>query len=138
MPVRYTNPEGLAAPIGQYSHVATAVVHRLVLVAGETGMRADGDVPSSFGEQAEGTFRNLGIALASEGLSFADVLHLTTFIVGRENLEAFAEARRGVYAEHYPDGSFPPNTLVFVSGLARPELLIEIQAIAATMTETGF
>lgn len=132
MSVRYVNPEGLAEPIGQYSHVASATVDRLVLVAGETGMRADGDVPTSFAEQTEGTFQNIQIALESEGLTYANVLHLTTYIVGRENLGTFSDVRRKVFANQYPQGDYPPNTLLFVSGLARPELLIEIQALAAT------
>jgi len=42
----------------------------------------------------------------------------------------FYEARAKVFAEMFPDGGYPPNTLLVVSRLVQPELLVEMSALA--------
>jgi enamine deaminase RidA (YjgF/YER057c/UK114 family) len=44
---------------------------------------------------------------------------------------AFYDKRSEIYAEIYPDGRYPTNTLVVIEQLAREEWLVEIEAIAA-------
>ena len=53
------------------------------------------------------------------------MVKFTTYLASRQHLEAFRKVRNEVLRE-----PFPPNTLVFVQGLARPEYLVEIEAIA--------
>ena len=71
-------------------------------------------------------FANLGRALASAGATFGDVLKTTTFITDVRNLGLLREAR----ARHFDAARAPANTLIPVSALARPELLLEIEAVA--------
>ena len=42
---------------------------------------------------------------------------------------AIKVTRDAVYAEHFPDGNYPPNTLLVISGLVRPEMKVEISAV---------
>ena len=42
----------------------------------------------------------------------------------------FLDARREAFAECYPDGAYPPNTLLIIPGLVREDLLVEITTIA--------
>jgi enamine deaminase RidA (YjgF/YER057c/UK114 family) len=59
-----------------------------------------------------------------------DVVRLATFLTRAEDLEGFMAARAALFPEYFPDGVYPPNTLLVVSRLVRPELLVEIEAMA--------
>jgi hypothetical protein len=54
----------------------------------------------------------------------------TTFLVRNEDWAPFAEWRKAEYRALFPDGVYPANTGVVVRELARPELLLEVEAIA--------
>jgi enamine deaminase RidA (YjgF/YER057c/UK114 family) len=54
-----------------------------------------------------------------------------SFLVRREDVAKFAAFRQREYPRIFPSGSYPPNTLVLVSGLVNEALLVEVQAIAA-------
>src|SRR5205823_772319 len=79
-----------------------------------------------FDSQMRRVFENLGTALESEGLSFPNVAQMITYLVGEETISDFYRVRKDLFASLYPDGKFPPNTLLVVSRLVRPEFLIEV------------
>ncbi|WP_157897529.1 RidA family protein [Mycolicibacterium rutilum] len=114
--------EGLSL-FGDYSPVA--VTDGVVAVAGQFG--TDGTSPE---EQVRGAFANVGKALAAAGLGFSDVIKFTTYLVGRETIPPFMSERKKVFAEIYPEGVYPPNTLLIVAGLVHEEFVVEIEAIA--------
>jgi enamine deaminase RidA (YjgF/YER057c/UK114 family) len=103
-----------------------------VFVAGQTALDLDGNTigPFDIAVQTHAVFKNIETALAAVGAEFSSVCELTTYVVGIENRAAFQQARAKVFARIYPEGSYPPNTLLVISGLAKPEILIEISAIA--------
>ncbi len=47
------------------------------------------------------------------------------------------QARREVFPGYYPDGAYPPNTILVASRLVQPELLVEIEAMAVRPAMTG-
>ena len=59
-----------------------------------------------------------------------DVIRFQIFLTGAEYIEGFMQARREVFPACYPDGAYPPNTLLVISRLVRPDLLVEIEAMA--------
>jgi enamine deaminase RidA (YjgF/YER057c/UK114 family) len=123
-------PDGLGEPLGRYSHVAVGD-GRLIAVAGQFGADSNGDgVPGDLTSQTHQVFKNLGHALAAAGASYGDVLRMNTYMVGAEHIPAFMAARTAVFAEIYPDGNYPPNTLVVVSRLVEPAFLVEVDALA--------
>ena len=123
MSIKYLYPvEGLKS-FGDYSPVA--VSDELVVIAGQFG--TDGEDPDS---QVRGAFKNVGTALAAAGLGFDDVIKFTTYVVGRETLPHFMRIRKEVFAEIYPGGVYPPNTLLVVAGLVHEEFVVEIEALA--------
>jgi enamine deaminase RidA (YjgF/YER057c/UK114 family) len=132
MTVTYHPNVPTLAKFGAYSPVARAVPGELVAVAGQFGTGATGEFPDTdaAADQVRGAFRNVGNALAEVGLSFRDVLKFTTFVVGRETIPAFMETRREVFAEIYPEGVYPPNTLLIVAGLVEERFVVEIEALA--------
>ncbi len=123
----HINPPGLATPTG-YTHVVVAADRRTVYVAGQIALDSTGKLVGAgdFRAQAEQVLANLRRALASVGASFADVVKTTTFITDAKQVPALREVRT-----HHLDPKHPPaSTLLVVSALARPEFLIEIEAIA--------
>ena len=125
------NPAGLHDPVPfGYSHTATIPAGTdLVLVAGQYGSNTDGAVVSSeFTEQVQQAFTNLGVALAAHGLDLSHVVQLRTYVVNPDldKLVAIREAVRGGCGE-----SLPTQTVIGVAGLARPDILFEVEAVAA-------
>ena len=136
MAVVYENPTGLAQPQGKYSHISRG--GDLVAVAGQIGVRADGSLAGEdVASQVRQVFENLRLALESTGGGLEDVMKLTTYLVSESTIAQFREVRDALYPELYPAGKYPPNTLVVVDRLVRPDLLVEIDAIAYVPTRKG-
>ena len=126
-------PGGVHPPIGAYSHVAHAAGGRTLYLAGQVGLDETGNLTGDGGAHAQTleTFRNIGQLLESAGASWASVVQFTTYVVGRGAVQPFLDARREAFAGCYPDGAYPPNTLLIIPGLVREDLLVEITTIAA-------
>ena len=126
-------PQDLAVPKGEYTPVSRVAGGSLVFIAGQVAIGLDGEVVGrdDFAVQFRATIDNLRRALASVGQDFDSIVKLSTYMVDAENLVSFNRLRKETFPGLFSDGRYPPNTLVVVRQLARPELLIEIEAIAA-------
>lgn len=124
---RYLNPSGLVKPTG-YTHVVVAPDGRTVYIAGQVAFDSTGQVVGGgdFRAQADQVYRNLSRALTSVGGSLTDLVKTTTFITDIKYLPVLREVRARYLDQEHP----PANTLISVSSLARPDLLIEIEAVA--------
>ena len=87
---------------------------------------------NDFNAQLDQVYANLGHILKSAGTGFDQVVKFTTYLTRTRDMSAYYEKRSGIYAEIYPDGRYPTNTLVVIEQLAREEWLVEIEAIAVT------
>ena len=127
------NPETMAKPLGLYSHVARSKAGEYLHIAGQVSIDRAGKVVGSkdFGAQMRQTYENLRAALESAGAGFADVVKYTTYITRKQDLPEYRTVRNELYGDFYPDGNYPPNTLLVVDGLVNDELLVEIEAVAA-------
>lgn len=123
---RFINPPGLTKPTG-YTHVVVSADGRTAYIAGQVAFDSTGRVvgPGDFQAQAERVFGNLRVALASVGASFGNVLKTTTYITDVKNVAPLREIR----ARYFDPGHPPANTLIAVAALARPEFLLEIEAV---------
>ena len=126
------NPDAAPPNLGRYSHVARLKADELLFVAGQVGFGLDGVLvgPGDAAAQTKQTFANIGAILESQGAGFGNVVEFTTYLTSSDFIPAFMQARTEVFAEIYPDGDYPPNTLLVVDRLVQPELLVEISAIA--------
>lgn len=124
-----TTPADLPAPAG-YSHVAAVPPgSRLVWTSGQVALTADGELvgPGDAEAQTRQVFRNVEAALRAGGAAWADVFKLTVYITDDAALAAFRAVR-----DEFVDTERPPtSSLVRVAGLFRPDLLVEIEAVAA-------
>jgi enamine deaminase RidA (YjgF/YER057c/UK114 family) len=113
-----------------YSHgmVATG---EIVVVAGQVGMGPDGKAaPGVVVAQTKQAQDNLRAIVEAAGCSMRDVVRFQTFLTRAEDIAGFMKARQEAFPGLFPDGVYPPNTLLVVSRLVRPELLVEIEAMA--------
>jgi enamine deaminase RidA (YjgF/YER057c/UK114 family) len=124
-------PPELGAPLGMYSHGMAAPAGEIVVVAGQVGLDAAGTLASTeVGGQARQALANVEAILGAAGCSMRDVIRFQTFLVHAHDIPDFMAAREALFPRYFPDGAYPPNTLLVVSRLVRPELLVEIEAMA--------
>jgi enamine deaminase RidA (YjgF/YER057c/UK114 family) len=130
--VSYLNPAGAPPVQGLYSHVARVAPGELAFIAGQVAIDAQGNVVGA-GDvevQAAQVFANLGILLKELGSDFAAVVQFTTYLTRADNIPSFMAARSKLFANLFADGKYPPNTLLVVDRLVKPEFLLEVEAIA--------
>jgi len=110
-------------PIGSLTRVGDLLyTYGMISVSPETGEVLEGDVKS----QTRRVMENLKLALESGGSSFEHVVMVTIFLANiREDFDAFNE----VYADYFPVDA--PTRYCVGATLAWPELLVEIQMVAA-------
>lgn len=128
--MKLSNPAGLydSAP-NAYSQLAIVPPgRRLVFISGQGGDNPDGSFSPDFATQAASAFRNLGIAIEAAGASLTDVAKITVLVVNHdmERLRLMQAAQRTLFGAHHPAA-----TLIPVPCLALPDMLIEVEAIAA-------
>ncbi len=119
------------APLGAYSLGMSVNAGRLVYVAGQVGVNREGELAGDAAAQTRQVLQNIGHILEGAGAGFSNVVEFTTYVVGRDSVAGFIEGRNQVFPDIFPDGDYPPNTLLVVDGLVREEFLVEIKAVAA-------
>lgn len=128
---RVVTPKSFGAPLGMYSHGMVAGPGEIVVVAGQVGTAPNGQVAGPDVEsQTRQALDNVRTVLEAGGCAMRDVVRLQTFLTRAEDIDGFMKARREVFPGYFPDGAYPPNTLLVVSRLVRPDLLVEIEAMA--------
>jgi enamine deaminase RidA (YjgF/YER057c/UK114 family) len=114
-----------------YSHGMIVRGGELVIVAGQVGMTTDGRVAGDdIGSQTKQALDNVRTVVEAAGCTMRDVVRLQTFLTRSEDIPGFMKARQEVFPGYFPDKVYPPNTLLVVSRLVRPELLVEVEAMA--------
>ena len=127
------SPSEIAPPIGPYSHLA-AVPPGLttIAIAGQIGARPDGELVGADAErQTQQLLANLESVLAAAGGGPRHLVRLFAMVAGREHLPGYRAGLSGWLSTWFPGGDFPAQSLVLVVGLARPEIVVEVEATAA-------
>jgi enamine deaminase RidA (YjgF/YER057c/UK114 family) len=126
--VRHSNPSGMTQPTAYSQVVEVNGPHRLVFVAGQTGVDAGGKAAQGFHAQCMQAFENIKTALASVGGSMDNVVRLTTYLTDIEqNADLYREVRASFFGNK---SALPASTLLQVTRLASPSFLIEVDATA--------
>ncbi len=127
--LEHPRPEGLFENPA-FSQVVVAAGTRTIYTAGQVSIDADGKLVGAgdLAAQTAQVMRNVGLALAAAGASFADVVKITTYVVNYkpEHRAVVGKARTPFFA----GGTPPASTLIGVAALALPEWLVEIEAVA--------
>jgi 2-iminobutanoate/2-iminopropanoate deaminase len=130
----HLNPDGMPPPVGPYSNVVATEPGKMVFVAGQVAYDAEGKVVGAgdVAAQTRQVMENVKLALEAAGASFGDVVKIVNYITDMGEFSKMAAVRREYLTEPYPISS-----LVEVSALMEPDLIIEIEAIAVVPGNTG-
>jgi enamine deaminase RidA (YjgF/YER057c/UK114 family) len=125
------SPATLPPPVG-YSHVAKVNKGTLIYLAGQVSSDASGKLvgEGDFEAQSEQVFRNLKLGLEAAGATMADIVKMNVYIVAEVD-QVEVPKLRAVRDRHVNTAKPPASTLLFVTRLARPGWLIEIEVVAA-------
>jgi enamine deaminase RidA (YjgF/YER057c/UK114 family) len=122
---RYVKRE--AAQARAYSQAVITEGGRVVWLAGQVGASdASGrSLAGDFDGQVREIFSRVSQTLAETGGTLADMVTMTVFITDARYGDRFTKLRKEIFGDN-----FPASALITVAGLARPELLVEVQGIA--------
>ncbi len=122
------NPKGVRPPLGAYSHtVKVPAGAEWLLISGQVGIDPRGHLAAGVRKQAEQAFRNVLACLRAHGMAKRHLVKFTIFLTDGRFIEDYRAARHKIIG----DADLPTSTLLIVEGLARPDMLVEIEAWAA-------
>ena len=110
-----------------YSQAVVTEGGRIVWLAGQVAIE-DGSgrsLAADFDGQVREVFARLGRTLEEAGGKLSDMVTMTVFITDARLGDRFTQLRREIFGNN-----FPASALITVAGLARPEMLVEVQGIA--------
>ena len=121
------NPKTVAPPLGAYSHaIEVPAGARWLHIAGQVGMAPDGTVPQSAEAQCEQIWKNIVAILEAAGMGVRDLVRINSYLTRAEDIAVARTVRAKYLGDHEP-----ASTLLVISRLAGPDLLMEIEAVAA-------
>lgn len=124
------NPSTMPSPVGEYSHVTIIPKNStLYTFSGQIGIDMNNHIPDNHPLQVENTFINIAKALSSEGLSASDVIKVNIWSVDEIDWDHFDR----VWHEFFPEN--PSMTVAYIAALGLPEIKIEIEILAAKVTD---
>ncbi len=119
---------GVARHVGSYSDaVEINGARRIVYVSGTPGINSDsGKLPEGFAEQADLAWKNIIRILEEADMGVEDIVKLTQHLIRREDLAAYRDIRT-----KYLGKCAPASMLTFLPELVWPDMLIELEVVAA-------
>ena len=132
--IKMFNPDTLGKPLGQYSHIARVKGSgELVFIAGQIATDKAGNLVGAddFDAQCAQVYRNIETALKAVGGGWSNVVQFTTYLVHSQDIPKLRAFRQREFGRLFPNGAYPPNTLLIIDRLANESYLIEVQTVAA-------
>ena len=101
---------------------------KTIWVAGHTGAVDDAgkSLAGDFDAQCRQTFRNIEKTLAEAGAKLSDIVTMTVFLIDARYTTRMTELRTQIFGK-----DFPASAAITVAGFAQPEMMIEVQCVAA-------
>ena len=125
--VKRYDVDGKRSPGGRFSHVGEIGPNaRSFHLAGQTGTAPDGTIGDGIEEQSALVYKAIAGVLEGCGMGFENLVKVTVFLTSPDYIEPWRVAQKEAFGD-----VVPASTLLIVSGLARPELLVEVEAVAA-------
>ena len=121
------NAPGLFEPPSYTQGIKVTNAQTILFLSGQVAYAADGGVafPGDFKAQARGAYEAIKALVESQGGTMANVIKLTNFVTDMKYRADLSAVR-----EEFFGRKGPASTLVEISALAFPDLMVEIEAIA--------
>jgi enamine deaminase RidA (YjgF/YER057c/UK114 family) len=131
--IKIFSPDVLGKPLGQYSQITRVQASEFIYIAGQLATNRDGQIigADDFDAQCVQVFANIETALKSVGAGWGNVVEFTTYLVHSQDIPKFMTYRKRAFPGFFPDGAYPPNTLLMVDRLVQEPFLVEVKTIAA-------
>ena len=131
--IKIFSPDVLGKPLGQYSQITRVKASEFVYIAGQLATNREGAIigADDFDAQCTQVFANIETALKSVGAGWGNVVEFTTYLVHSQDVPKFMTYRKREFPKFFPDGAYPPNTLLMVDRLVQEPFLVEVKTIAA-------
>jgi len=115
------------AQVRAYSQAVIIEGGRTIWLAGQVAVEdgAGRSLAGDFDGQVREIFARLGRTLEEAGAKLSDMVTMTVFITDPRLGDRFVELRQEIFGDN-----FPASALITVAGLARPEILVEVQGVA--------
>ena len=124
---KHLNPPTVVKPFSRYSQAVEAPANcRWMHISGQVGATPDGTILKGFEAQAKQCWANISAILAAAGMGVEDIVKANIFVTGTD----FVAASRKIRDEALK-GAEPASTYLVVAALAHPDLVVEIEAVAA-------
>ena len=121
------NPDGVAPPARHYVHAMSVPAgYRILSLSGQVGTLPDGAIPDGVEAQTEAAWSNVVKCLEANGMGDENIVKVVQYATDPRWRDAHMAIRDRFLGKHKPT-----STLVFVSGLAQPEMLVEVDVWAA-------
>ncbi|MGD9946691.1 MAG: RidA family protein [Burkholderiaceae bacterium] len=124
MSLQKINPASMGPEPAAYSNGILGE-GRTLYIAGQIGIDASGAASPDFATQCRQAWSNIEAILAEAGMGIENIAKTTIFLVDRADYASFVDIRKEVLKGHKP-----ASTLLYVSGLVKPEWKVEIEAVA--------
>lgn len=132
--VEYIDPKNTPPAQGLYSHVGVAPAGKTLFIAGQLAVDRSGKIVGvgDFDAQFRQIFENLGDVLGGMGLGFRNIVKFSTFFTRASDIDSFMRLRAETFPGLFGGTKYPPNTILVIDRLVKPEFLLEIEAVAST------
>jgi 2-iminobutanoate/2-iminopropanoate deaminase len=126
--IRFLNPATLSKPRNYSQVVEMTAPGRMVWIAGQLALDRTGNLvgAGNFSAQATQVFENLKAALTAANADFSHVVKLNNYLTDIAHLPLLRDVRD----KYLKDDALPASTSVQVTAFARPDALLEIEAVA--------
>jgi len=119
------NPPELGVPPTYSLAIEVPPGARTLYIAGQVGWDANGNIEEGIAAQTRKAFQNLRVVLRSAGMDFENIVKTTIYLTDATNIQEYSRVRSEMLGP-----TKPASTLVVIKELARPGLLVEVDAIA--------
>jgi enamine deaminase RidA (YjgF/YER057c/UK114 family) len=121
------NPPGVKPPARHYIHSIELPPNcRVLSVSGQVAVRPDGSIPTGISAQTEVCWQNIVNILRASDMGVRNVFKVVQYLTRVEDRDAHMAVRNRFLGDHKPT-----STLLFVSALAQPEFIVEVEVWAA-------
>ena len=125
--VKRYDVNSVRSPGGRYSHVGEiGPGGRVFHLAGQTGTAPDGTTPEGIEAQSRQVYQNIASILEECGMGLENLVKVTIYLTDPDNIDNWRAAQKEAFGD-----ITPASTLLVISRLARPEYLVEVEAVAA-------
>lgn len=131
--IKRLTPRKIHPPLANYAHATEVPAGaRWLVLSGQLGISADGNIPPDTSAQAEICFQNIGHILCEGAMDFADIIRINTFLIDEADLADYMAVR-----DRYVADPAPSSTLMVVKSFTEKQFRVEIEIIAAKVDTHG-